>query len=285
MKYEFHPLANLFPLLSENELEALKEDIKKNGQRVPIAIYQGQILDGRNRWMICEELGIKPKFEEPEIKNPFCFVLSVNLYRRQLTDSQKAMMAVGLANMRQGERTDLKLSEHVPKVSQVEVAKMFGIRDRLIRQAKTIREKGTPEQIKLVEDGLETISKILREINKKEGDRKKETGKTNDATKDKVKKNSNEGCEPAPVDVHACETNHENSQENPDYCSLEIINWKCLKQLPSDSIRVSKVIAFLRLFDGELDERHQSKLHGGLQEILREKNIPVDMISVNVPVK
>jgi hypothetical protein len=44
---EFHPLANIFPLMCDRELEKLTDDIAANGQLEAIHVYEGKILDGR----------------------------------------------------------------------------------------------------------------------------------------------------------------------------------------------------------------------------------------------
>ena len=58
---EFHPVANVFPLMGEAELEALAEDIRANGLREPVWLHRdGRIVDGRNRWLACRWIGVEP---------------------------------------------------------------------------------------------------------------------------------------------------------------------------------------------------------------------------------
>src|SRR5262249_33063148 len=85
----FHPAADLFPLLDGEDYDALKADIAANGLHVRIWTCQGQILDGRNRYLACRELGIEPLFTEYLGRDPFGFVLSLNLHRRHLTVEQR----------------------------------------------------------------------------------------------------------------------------------------------------------------------------------------------------
>jgi predicted transcriptional regulator len=98
-KLEPHALCESIPAMSEDEYQVLKADIAENGLRDPIALYQGKILDGRNRYRAMEELGKPIKetmyFEyDPKIdgKSPEAFVLSRNLLRRHLNESQKAAL-------------------------------------------------------------------------------------------------------------------------------------------------------------------------------------------------
>src|SRR5262245_66116447 len=64
-RLEFHPLADLFPLMSAAEADELLVDLKKDhGLRDDIVLYEGKILDGRNRYLGCKALGITPRFEE-----------------------------------------------------------------------------------------------------------------------------------------------------------------------------------------------------------------------------
>ena len=60
--YQFHPIAAIFPLLEGDELNALAADIKANGLREPCWLYEGKILDGRNRKTACRMAGVEPSF-------------------------------------------------------------------------------------------------------------------------------------------------------------------------------------------------------------------------------
>jgi hypothetical protein len=89
---EFHPLAAVDPLLEGGEYAALVENIRNHGLYEPITLYEGKILDGRNRWRACTEAGIEPKFSNRRFNNDTeakAFLDSANWHRRHLTSEQK----------------------------------------------------------------------------------------------------------------------------------------------------------------------------------------------------
>lgn len=93
MQLEFHPAANEFPLLDEKRLQNLADDIEANGQREPICLYGGKIIDGRNRYKACLLKNISPKTEElPTEVDPFSYVWSLNGERRDLTADQRYLI-------------------------------------------------------------------------------------------------------------------------------------------------------------------------------------------------
>ena len=60
----------------------------------PIITLDGKILDGRNRFKACQEVGVDPIVEDYQGSDPLGFVISSNKERRHLTPSQKAAIAV-----------------------------------------------------------------------------------------------------------------------------------------------------------------------------------------------
>jgi uncharacterized protein YejL (UPF0352 family) len=97
-KYQIHPLAAAFPALAGQDLNDLVADIKKHGIREPIVLFEGKILDGRNRACAAELAGLEEiPTTEFDPKKAGCsaedFVISMNLIRRHLTPSQKSALA------------------------------------------------------------------------------------------------------------------------------------------------------------------------------------------------
>ena len=86
---DFHPVANIFPLMTGAEYDALVSDIAEHGQHEAIWLYDGMVLDGRNRLRACNQLGLVPEFREYSGDDPQAFVVSLNLHRRHLTREQR----------------------------------------------------------------------------------------------------------------------------------------------------------------------------------------------------
>src|SRR5262245_1353753 len=101
-KYEFHRFADLFPLLEGSAMEALLDDIKERRQQEPVWLYEGKILDGRNRYLACQRLGREIQVKDFAGDDPIGFVLSANLHRRHLNESQRSMVAAKLTSLAVG---------------------------------------------------------------------------------------------------------------------------------------------------------------------------------------
>ena len=166
-----HQLAGTFPPMLPDEFRQLSDDIKKHGLREPIVLFEGKILDGRHRARACRELGITPKTRTLRNGSPLDFVISMNLKRRHLTESQKAMIGVDI------EREYSKLiPKGRPKKSgnnstlsgkaRKHAAKQLGINEHYISDAKAIK-KASPTLARAVRKGKKTIPQALKEIRPK----------------------------------------------------------------------------------------------------------------------
>lgn len=89
-----HPLADLFPMMTKQELHALADDIKANGLRETIKVSEdGLIVDGRNRHEACKIAKVEPDYEivNGDASN---MIVSANIFRRHMTKGQIAILAV-----------------------------------------------------------------------------------------------------------------------------------------------------------------------------------------------
>ena len=97
-KYEIHPAAAIFPMMSDEALDELAADIKDHGLRDPVVMHNGKLLDGRNRLEACHRAGVKPTLTEwTGSGSVVTWILSVNFHRRHLSDQQRAMIAARVA--------------------------------------------------------------------------------------------------------------------------------------------------------------------------------------------
>ena len=170
---EFHPIANILPMMMAEEFAAFKEDIRANGQQEPIWTFEGQIIDGRNRFVACRELGLEPKYREwMGSGSPVSFVVSVNQYRRHLTQSQKAAAAVGFlplledeARARQcGGQGGTLLVEKFPQANgkaRQQAADMMKVNAHYVSDAKQIQE-AAPELFAEILKGEKSLSQVKR---------------------------------------------------------------------------------------------------------------------------
>ena len=145
----FHPLADLLPLAQDTEFDRLVADIAEHGLLNPISLYQGQILDGRNRERACEAAGVEPRYVEFEGKDPAAFVFSQNLARRHLGPSERAMVAARMANLRWGQRSDRVEGQ----ICLSRAADLLHVSPRSIRSARVVLDHGVPELREAVQLG------------------------------------------------------------------------------------------------------------------------------------
>lgn len=188
---DFHPVANIFPLMADDDYAALVADIRANGQRESIWLHaDGSIIDGRNRYRACCDLGLAPKYKTWNGKGSLvAFVISLNLHRRHLSSSQRAVVALDVmpfleaeAKERQGQRTDLDTTL-VKKLTNVgdpnngkvaeQVATITGTNRQYVADAKKIA-KEAPDLLEQVRTGETTITAAKREIKERKREERRE---------------------------------------------------------------------------------------------------------------
>jgi hypothetical protein len=166
---------NPCPPLTAAEDDALRKSLTEDGfiPAFPIVMSagpacEGQIIDGFNRMRVCEELGIEPIVlmhpcaTELEFK---ILQIKANLERRQLSTSQRALLAVrllplyearaklrqaaaGLANLGQSAQSSPDTGVGTERGESAHLAaEAAGISGTLLKQMKKITEAENAEQL------------------------------------------------------------------------------------------------------------------------------------------
>ena len=210
MQYQAHRYADFFPMMTGEESINFEASIKSNGLIEKIVLYQGQILDGRNRYKACLAVGVQPTFEqfEGDDKKALDYVRSKNLDRRDLTSQQRAAIAVECDSEYQklaeqakekqvksgrfeGKNPDgspkLQVPQLIaePEVDRIEnetrqkLAKTFGTNRENISKAKRVKDY-TPELLPEVKAGrldLNQAATIATQVKKEVKGAMQEVGK------------------------------------------------------------------------------------------------------------
>ncbi len=151
---------NIFPPMIDVEYEALVHSIRGPAGLVDsIVLFEGKILDGRERYCACLEAKVAPRFREFEgsYEEAKAYCLSVNLHRCDLNKSQKAMAATSFIPMPIEVNGRLRSTVNVK-----EQANRFGVKEVGLRKAMYVRHYD-PDSYEAVRDGsLSVISAELR---------------------------------------------------------------------------------------------------------------------------
>lgn len=157
MNYEYHELANLFPLMDESQYSDLVVDIKENGLVESIVLHEGKILDGRNRYNACNDAGVEPNFVEYEGEDALSYVISLNLNRRHLNESQRAMIGARLTNMKVGDN-QYGRENSTTLTTNKDASQKLNVSDYSIKKAKQVQKEGIEDLQKSVEAGKVSVS-------------------------------------------------------------------------------------------------------------------------------
>jgi hypothetical protein len=158
-----HPAAELFPLMGGNEFSELVADIRENGLVAAIVrTSDGLILDGRNRYRACLLAEVEPTFETHD-GEPWQFVISTNLHRRHLTDSQRAMVAAKIAERARGRAAKTPSGVFAEKVpTHSEASRLLNVSPSQIDRARKVQKNGTDALKDAVEAGAVPVATAAR---------------------------------------------------------------------------------------------------------------------------
>lgn len=190
-KYKKHRF-NIYPEMQPEEFERLRSNLFANGydKRYPIWLFEGEIIDGWNRYRACEALGIEPHVQhfQGSAIDAMQLVIRSN-DRRDLNSSQRAAIAVeaeevvailkaeAKANQirKPIDSVPQKIAEQTPKEQnevRTQLAQTFGTNRQYVSDAARLKEQN-PEAFKQVLTGAKTISEVKKEEKKKNFETKK----------------------------------------------------------------------------------------------------------------
>lgn len=156
--FKAHPLADLFPMMSAEEMKALVEDVRERGVQRPIVMLDGMVLDGRNRYHAAREAEVGYRVVEFTGPDPLAFVISENMRRRHLTDSQRAMVAARIAKLPKGANQHAGASADLPTLTTSEASDRLNVPARTVTAAKAVVRDGAPELVAAVDAGTVSVS-------------------------------------------------------------------------------------------------------------------------------
>jgi hypothetical protein len=149
----FHKrLTDLFPAMTEQEFNDLVGDINIHGQRNPVDIWNGEIIDGEHRALACQRLEIEPRYQERRFKDEAgarAYVISLNMARRHLTPEQKRKLIAELlkADPTQSDNSIAKQAKTTNKTVAAQRKKLEG-RKEIPNVSKRTDAKGRKQPAK-----------------------------------------------------------------------------------------------------------------------------------------
>lgn len=157
MTFTIHPVAECFPMMNAEQLAELAEDIRERGLLYPVTVLGDVLLDGRNRMAACEIADVELLTEEYAGDDPIGFILATNK-RRELTTSQRSMVAAKIANLGEGRPRITASNEAV--ISQDGAARAMRVSRSSVQRA--VEVLGSPDFADAVWNGVMSLGAAAR---------------------------------------------------------------------------------------------------------------------------
>ena len=146
-EYDFHPESNRFRLMHWDALCELASDIEVNGLEEKIKLFEGKVLDGRNRYIACLMAKVVPEFERlPEDTNAKDYVWTKNFHRRHFTKAERARYGLEILGEEREKAAERKKSTQFKKKNGKKPSKS-SVRTNLVR---TVEPEKKGRAIKIV---------------------------------------------------------------------------------------------------------------------------------------
>ena len=170
--------------LTTNEYEALERSILREGCRDALVLWGDTLIDGHNRYAICQQHGLPFKTVQNTSLNSMedvvLWLIDNHIGRRSVTDFQRGMLALrkqeivaARTQQQSGAATELpapdqadlnsdttadKPVEPKSKVNRDNIAKAAGISSNAVTQIEKIQKAASPALVEAVRAGTISIS-------------------------------------------------------------------------------------------------------------------------------
>jgi ParB-like chromosome segregation protein Spo0J len=150
-----------------DELCDLATDIGKNGLKEKIKLLEGQILDGRNRYLACLMVGASPDFILlPSTIKAKSYVISMNYHRRHLTKAEKCNFGLEFLREERKKAEKRQKATHFNKNESDKRSNLVGNSSVCTQLPHTDHPKKKGRAMDLAAKKAELGSKTLRKFEK-----------------------------------------------------------------------------------------------------------------------
>lgn len=162
---------HLIKPLTDEEYHQLEENILEEGLREPITIWGEIIVDGHNRFRICQEHDIEPLFYKkdfPTRAHAIEWIIKNQFGRRNLPTHERLRLAMILENsikerakQNQGTRTDIlqQIGKGESVHTDKELGELAGVSRETVRKYRKIQDDAPDEIREMVNTGEITVGR------------------------------------------------------------------------------------------------------------------------------
>jgi hypothetical protein len=288
-----HEFKSLIRPLTTEERHYLEENIIKEGCRDSLIIWNGILIDGHNRFEICQKHGIEFNTKEISLKDRGEvkeWIIRNQFSRRNLSPYDRSQLALVLEDVIRAKAKERQREFHGnqhtgaipqnsaevqnPMETRSELAKIAGVSRDTIDRVRVIEKEATPDQKERLSSGAATVNKVYREIRPlvKEDKPIKPTPDKQKIEETEVKENPpvQEVEESGPVKIRP----HKNEiDEKTGFQTSEALGFKPAKQQPFAKSIISNISCAVQSFVTNLNAFNSETI---LQKLTADEVIEIN---------